>query len=181
MPRPPAGQPRPPCAHIPRPAIVRRKPVYQPSYSWRGCSGARRRAKQMRQLSIGFRRMALTRQRVPPTKTRQPNHPDMARPTNRASQRNIPNDLRTSPQSSSTWAPRESDSFGPRQPNSKSKGRRSTVPTLLTAEEVAEACRVSLRTVRRWIADGDLPVHRLRRKVLVSEDDLVRFIKSCRT
>ncbi len=56
-----------------------------------------------------------------------------------------------------------------------------SLPKFLTVDEVAEVCRVSLRTVRRWIADGDLPVHRLGRRVLVSEDDFLRFLKICRS
>ena len=57
----------------------------------------------------------------------------------------------------------------------------ASLPKLYTPEEMAKVCRVSLRTVRRWIADKELPVHRLGRKVFVSEEDLARFLKSCRS
>jgi excisionase family DNA binding protein len=54
------------------------------------------------------------------------------------------------------------------------------LPAFLTPREVATRCRASLRTVRRWIADGRLPVHRLGRKVVVAEADLAAFLASCR-
>ena len=51
---------------------------------------------------------------------------------------------------------------------------------LLPAAEVAGRLGVSLRHVRRLIADGRLPVHRLGRAVRISEPDLLRFLRSCR-
>ena len=51
---------------------------------------------------------------------------------------------------------------------------------LLDAAEVAERCGVSLRTVRRWIAAGDLVEHRLGRLVRVAEADLERFLEAHR-
>ena len=54
------------------------------------------------------------------------------------------------------------------------------LPRLLTVEEVAEICRVTGRTVRRWIADGELATYRLGGRVLVSENDLAAFLRSCR-
>lgn len=62
----------------------------------------------------------------------------------------------------------------------KSTKRPEPFPRLLTVEEVAEICRTSVRTVRRWIADGELAVYRIGGRVLVSEEDLAAFIKSCR-
>src|SRR5947209_70723 len=53
--------------------------------------------------------------------------------------------------------------------------------TLLTAAGVAERCGVSLRAVRRWIAAGDLAVHRLGRAIRVSEADLERFLAAHRS
>lgn len=50
-------------------------------------------------------------------------------------------------------------------------------PKLLSALQVAERCGVSLRSVRRWIAAGDLAVHRSGRAVRVSEADLRRFLE----
>ena len=51
---------------------------------------------------------------------------------------------------------------------------------LLKAEEVARRIGVSVRTVRRLIAAGDLPVHRIGRAVRITEDDLVRYLKLTR-
>ena len=60
--------------------------------------------------------------------------------------------------------------------------RAALVPpaALLPAAEVAGRLGVSLRHVRRLIAGGRLPVHRLGRAVRVSEADLQRFIRSCK-
>jgi excisionase family DNA binding protein len=46
---------------------------------------------------------------------------------------------------------------------------------MLSIGDVAEAMNASTRTIRRWIADGDLHAHRMGRLVRVSEDDLVAF------
>ena len=43
---------------------------------------------------------------------------------------------------------------------------------LMTASEVAELLQVSLRTVRRLIADGTLPVARVGRSVRISTETL---------
>ena len=48
---------------------------------------------------------------------------------------------------------------------------------LLTPHEVATRCRVSLRTVRRWIADGELPVLRLGRSVRIRKSALAAFLR----
>ena len=42
--------------------------------------------------------------------------------------------------------------------------------------EVAEALDVSNRTVRRWIANGDLAVHRVGGVVRIADDDLRAFL-----
>ena len=47
-------------------------------------------------------------------------------------------------------------------------------------DAVAEQLGVSSKTVRRWIAAGDLPVHRLGRQLRISEADLVAFIARSR-
>lgn len=52
------------------------------------------------------------------------------------------------------------------------------IDPLLTAAETAEVLRVSLRSVRRWIADGAIPVVRLGRKVLIRRSDLRSAIRS---
>ena len=46
--------------------------------------------------------------------------------------------------------------------------------------QVAEKTQYSERQVRRWIADGDLPVHRFGRSIRVSDEDLEVFIASRR-
>ncbi len=53
-------------------------------------------------------------------------------------------------------------------------------PALLSAAAVAQRCGVSLRHVRRLIANRALPVHRLGRVVRVAEADLQRFLAACR-
>ena len=52
-----------------------------------------------------------------------------------------------------------------------------TTKPLLTVSEVAEVCRVSPRTVRRWIERGELPAHRLGRQLRISEKDLKIFLR----
>ena len=47
---------------------------------------------------------------------------------------------------------------------------------LLTMHQVAELLCVSLRTVKRLLARGELPVVRVGRLVRVREDDLRRFM-----
>ena len=49
-----------------------------------------------------------------------------------------------------------------------------------TVREIAELLKVSQRTVRRWIADGELAVHRLGRSVRVLDADLRAFLASRR-
>ena len=45
-----------------------------------------------------------------------------------------------------------------------------------SVDDVAEQLGVSSKSVRRWIAAGELPVHRLGRQLRISEADLVAFI-----
>jgi excisionase family DNA binding protein len=52
---------------------------------------------------------------------------------------------------------------------------------LLTAQQVAARCQVALRTVRRWIAEGDLPVLRLGGAIRIAEADLDRFLHRARS
>jgi excisionase family DNA binding protein len=54
------------------------------------------------------------------------------------------------------------------------------MPGFRTVPEVAALCRVSVRTVRRWIDDGELVVHRLGRRVLVADEDLQAFLAARR-
>lgn len=50
-----------------------------------------------------------------------------------------------------------------------------------TVAQVADLLVVSARSVRRWIAEGDLPTHRFGRQVRISEIDLRTFIEKGRT
>ena len=52
-----------------------------------------------------------------------------------------------------------------------------TTRPLLTVSEVADFCRLSPRTVRRWIERGELPAHRLGRQLRISEKDLKIFLR----
>ena len=55
----------------------------------------------------------------------------------------------------------------------------SSVPKLYTPSEVAELLGVSLRTVRKWINDGELAHTRLsvsERLIRVREEDLIAFL-----
>jgi excisionase family DNA binding protein len=47
----------------------------------------------------------------------------------------------------------------------------------LRAAEIAEQLDVSLRTVRRWIADGTLPSVKIGGVRLVAEEDLLRRLE----
>lgn len=49
-----------------------------------------------------------------------------------------------------------------------------------TVDQVADLLEVSIRTVRRWIVEGDLPAHRFGRQVRISETDLKVFVERCR-
>jgi excisionase family DNA binding protein len=46
----------------------------------------------------------------------------------------------------------------------------------LTIPDVAERLRVSTRTVRRWMADGNLIAHRIGGLVRIAESDLRAFL-----
>lgn len=54
------------------------------------------------------------------------------------------------------------------------------LPRLLTVDDTAERLNVCTKTVRRWIARNELPVHRLGRGVRVAEDDLTVFLSKHR-
>ncbi len=54
-------------------------------------------------------------------------------------------------------------------------------PQYLTVNEVMEITRYSRRSIERFINDGSLKSVRLRRKRLVSRDDLNEFIDSITT
>ena len=57
--------------------------------------------------------------------------------------------------------------------------RKSAPPDrlrLYAVDDVAEQLGVSSKTVRRWIAAGELPVHHFGRQLRISEADLAAFI-----
>ena len=59
------------------------------------------------------------------------------------------------------------------------RGRRhrsSGLPKYYAIKAVAESLDVSIRTVRRWIANGDLVVHRVDGVVRIAEGDLRAFL-----
>ena len=52
----------------------------------------------------------------------------------------------------------------------------SRSPCLLAVDDVAERLQLSVKTVRRSIDRGELVVHRLGRRLRVSEADLAAFL-----
>jgi excisionase family DNA binding protein len=67
----------------------------------------------------------------------------------------------------------EADAFG------RVRGRRrhgGSLPKYYAIKAVAEALDISPRTVRRWIANGDLVVHRVDGVVRIAERDLRTFL-----
>lgn len=62
----------------------------------------------------------------------------------------------------------------------EARGRLAQPIQFFTIAEVAEYLAVATRTVRRWIASGDLVAHRFRGMVRIAEEDLRRFLKAHR-
>lgn len=54
--------------------------------------------------------------------------------------------------------------------------RGSALPTFYTIKAVAQTLDVSARTVRRWIARGELAAHRWEGVVRIAEADLRSFL-----
>lgn len=54
--------------------------------------------------------------------------------------------------------------------------QKEDLEELLTTKDVARICKVSWRTVMRWIADKKLPVVRLDGNVRIRPQDLREFI-----
>jgi len=46
-----------------------------------------------------------------------------------------------------------------------------------TVARISELLGVSIRSVRRWIAGGELQSHKFRRQVRVAEPDLLAFLQ----
>jgi excisionase family DNA binding protein len=54
-------------------------------------------------------------------------------------------------------------------------------PSFFTVAKVADRLQVSTRTVRRWIASGELKAHKLGGVVRISDEDLRAFLALRRT
>jgi excisionase family DNA binding protein len=54
------------------------------------------------------------------------------------------------------------------------------IPRMIAVDELAESLGVCSRTVRRWIAHGDLHAHRLGRRILIAEQDAAAFVAAGR-
>jgi excisionase family DNA binding protein len=50
-----------------------------------------------------------------------------------------------------------------------------------TVAQIAKLLEVSTRTVRRWIADGEMRHYRFGRQVRISESDVRAFVEEGRT
>ena len=61
-------------------------------------------------------------------------------------------------------------------PASDQRRSGSGLPKFYAIKTVAETLEVSIRTVRRWIARGDLIAHRLNGVVRIAEADLRAFL-----
>jgi excisionase family DNA binding protein len=48
---------------------------------------------------------------------------------------------------------------------------------LLTVKDVAARLSVSTKSVRRWIDQGELAVHRLGRQLRITEEDITMFLR----
>jgi excisionase family DNA binding protein len=78
------------------------------------------------------------------------------------------------PQRSSTNRQSPASSVSSRATSTGTRNRPLT--PLRTIEEAAELFNTSSRTVRRLIASGALPVHRIGRLVRISEQDIAVFL-----
>jgi excisionase family DNA binding protein len=58
-----------------------------------------------------------------------------------------------------------------------SDGRRR----FMSVEETAEQLAVSTKTIRRWIARGQLHYHRFGRQIRIAEEDLRAFVAIARS
>ncbi len=55
---------------------------------------------------------------------------------------------------------------------------KGPISSLLTIAEVAERLRVNPKTLRRWIAGGDLAAYRVGRQWRITEDQLTQFLRA---
>jgi excisionase family DNA binding protein len=51
------------------------------------------------------------------------------------------------------------------------------VPVLFSVRQTADRLGVSTKTIRRWIASGELPHYRIGRSIRIAEFDLIGFIR----
>ncbi len=65
-------------------------------------------------------------------------------------------------------------------PRTSPPKRPRAAPSLLTVRATADRLQVAEKTVRRLIAAGELPTHRIGGCVRVSEDDLLVFLSRAR-
>ena len=56
----------------------------------------------------------------------------------------------------------------------------SPLPAFYSVAETAKLLKVNPKTVRRWIENRDLTVHRFGRQIRITEPDLVMFIRQRR-
>ncbi len=56
----------------------------------------------------------------------------------------------------------------------------SPLPAFYSVTETAKLLKVSPRTVRRWIENGDLTAHRFGRQIRITDADLVTLIQRSR-
>ncbi len=56
----------------------------------------------------------------------------------------------------------------------------SNLPRMYSIKEIGPQVGVSSKTIRRWIERGELHVHRLGRRLRISEDDLLAFLSKHR-
>ena len=56
----------------------------------------------------------------------------------------------------------------------------SNLPRMYSIKEIGPQVGVSSKTIRRWIERGELHVHRLGRRLRISEDDLLTFLSKRR-
>jgi excisionase family DNA binding protein len=76
----------------------------------------------------------------------------------------------------------EADALDLRHPGGRMMNSSGTkIPKFFTVKQVAERLEISIRTVWRWIQDGELIVHRFRGSVRVAEADLNAFIAARRS
>jgi excisionase family DNA binding protein len=65
-------------------------------------------------------------------------------------------------------------------PDDRRRGQTHRSIQFFTIDAVAELLDVASRTVRRWIANGDLVAHRIGNVVRIAEEDLQAFLAATR-